>query len=310
MESGKIEKQKGGEYRSVPDYAKCFKAFYHWLQKVERLRCVTLLDISEDVNTVQDENTFVYCEPELIEKMIPYFPIEEQVAIRVIKDILVRPPKELFNLKVSDIAPDYKEITIRAESSKTFERTVKILESSQALQEYVKLNNLKDDDYIFSFSYSMFNQRLKKVAVQLYGDRITRGGKRWGQFSMYDLRHIGACHLRKGYYKSKIDALMYRGGWTNLKMLNYYTKKIGMTDTIEENDLIIEADKSKVQKLEGEITSQAKLLKELQSQIFLLTQNSNVPVTIQEVTEGRLKASTIEALKKIIVSYDERGEDK
>ena len=42
---------------------------------------------------------------------------------------------------------------------------------------------------------------------------------------------------------------MYRGGWNNLEMLNYYTKKIGMQDSIEQSDLLIDVDKNELEKL-------------------------------------------------------------
>ena len=49
---------------------------------------------------------------------------------------------------------------------------------------------------------------------------MTKGGKKYSQLTMYDFRHSGACHWRTGAYKTKIDALMYRGGWNNLTRLN------------------------------------------------------------------------------------------
>ena len=42
---------------------------------------------------------------------------------------------------------------------------------------------------------------------------------------------------------------MYRGGWSNLSTLNYYTKKIGMRDSIEKSDLLIDVDRTELEKL-------------------------------------------------------------
>jgi hypothetical protein len=41
---------------------------------------------------------------------------------------------------------------------------------------------------------------------------------------------------------------MYRGGWSNLEMLNYYTKKLGMKDSIEKDDLLVGLDKNELEK--------------------------------------------------------------
>jgi hypothetical protein len=45
---------------------------------------------------------------------------------------------------------------------------------------------------------------------------------------------------------------MYRGGWSNLSTLNYYTKKIGMRDSIEKSDLLIDVDRTELEKLKEE----------------------------------------------------------
>jgi len=45
---------------------------------------------------------------------------------------------------------------------------------------------------------------------------------------------------------------MYRGGWSNLSTLNYYTKKIGMRDSIEKSDLLIDVDKTELDELKEE----------------------------------------------------------
>ena len=45
---------------------------------------------------------------------------------------------------------------------------------------------------------------------------------------------------------------MYRGGWSNLSTLNYYTKKIGMRDSIEKSDLLIDVDRIELEELKEE----------------------------------------------------------
>ena len=153
---------------------------------------------------------------------------------------------------ISIVVPAFNEkeniVSIREETSKTFGRTIKLLLCSEELKKYIGRNNLNDNDFLFNFSTPIFNKKLKRVAKEIFGDKMTKGGKKYSQLTMYDFRHSGACHWRTGAYKTKIDALMYRGGWNNLTRLNYYTKKIGMKDTIEKDDLLVNIDKHQLEK--------------------------------------------------------------
>ena len=56
---------------------------------------------------------------------------------------------------------------------------------------------------------------------------------------------------------------MYRGGWSNLSTLNYYTKKIGMRDSIEKSDLLIDVDRTELEKLKEENSASLKKVYEL-----------------------------------------------
>jgi integrase len=184
--------------------------------------------------------------------MMPYFSKDEQIRLLFMFDTIIRSPTELMNVKISDIHDDFEQLTIRDEVTKTYGRTIKLLLCSEELREYVKRNELKQDDYLFSFSPSNFNKRLKQVAKKVLGTGISKGGESYNKISLYDFRHSGACHWRLGAYKTKIDALMYRGGWSNLSTLNYYTKKIGMRDSIEKSDLLIDVDRTELEKLKEE----------------------------------------------------------
>lgn len=256
MEKGKIRKKDNTQYKSVSSYVKTFKSFWHWLMKTQaKLYHATkgkkgklINDITTDLRSSQEENNFVYMSKEEFDKFITYFTPDEQLTLLFMWDTIIRSPTELLNLKASDLSADRKELAIRDEISKTYGRTIKLLLCSEELAKYIQRKNLGRDDYLFKFSYPMFNKKLKKVALQVFGDKITKGGKRFSEISMYDFRHSGACFWRRGAYKTKIDALMYRGGWSNLEMLNYYTKKIGMQDSIEESDLLIETDKTELEK--------------------------------------------------------------
>jgi hypothetical protein len=89
-----------------------------------------------------------------------------------------------------------------------------------------------------------------------------------------------------GAYKTKIDALMYRGGWSNLSTLNYYTKKIGMRDSIEKSDLLIDVDRTALEKLKEENSA-------LLTKVFDLSQG------VKKLAAKRIKSDEIlDALTK------------
>lgn len=263
MRTGKLKKLDGGVYKSVADYVKIFTSFWHWLVKVRRKEGKNLKDLTEDLDSSRDENDFVYITKEDLDKLLPYFNPDEQVRILFMYDTIIRSPTELMNVRVSDFSPNFKELRIREETSKTFGRQIKIMLSSEELKKYAERSSLKADDFMFVFSAPIFNEKLKKVAKQLFGDKISKGGRKYSELTMYDFRHSGACYWRTGAYTSKIDALMYRGGWSNLEMLNYYTKKIGMKDTIEKDDLLIEADKHELEKKIDELNDKIKRMKSI-----------------------------------------------
>ena len=61
FEKGVIKTLKGEKYKSVCDYARCFKAFWHWWMKVNRKQGVRIDDITEEINTAESEQPkFVY----------------------------------------------------------------------------------------------------------------------------------------------------------------------------------------------------------------------------------------------------------
>lgn len=243
--NGNIKRIDGRVYTCPQDFAKDFKSFWHWVIKTSKGK---IEDITQDLDTSKEENSFVYFTKEQMEKMLPYLKPDEQVRLLFIFDTLIRSPTELMNVKVSDCHNDFTELTIREETAKTFGRTIKLLLCKDALRDYVKSNNLRDNDFLFKFASSKFNKKIKKVAKQVLGNGMTKGGKPYSDMTAYDFRHSGACHWRLGAYRSKIDALMYRGGWSNLGTLNYYTKKLGMKDNIEKEDLLIGVDKTEFEK--------------------------------------------------------------
>ena len=82
FEKGVIKTIKGQKYKSVCDYAKTFKAFWHWWMKVTRKKDAKIDDITEEINTAQREQPkFVYLTKENVEALMEYFSPDNQVLL-------------------------------------------------------------------------------------------------------------------------------------------------------------------------------------------------------------------------------------
>ena len=277
MENGVIKKQNGREFKSTSDYARTFTSFWHWWMRINKKNGNLIEDICEDLNTVDKENNFVYFSKEELDKMLRRFTKDEAIMLLFMFDTIIRAPKELSNIRKSDLSEDCTELNIRDEISKTYGRRIKLMLCSESLGNYVKEKQLKENDYLFGFSPPLLNKKLKNVALKLFGDKMTKGGSRFSQISMYDFRHSGAIFWRLGAYHQKIDSLMYRGAWANLRILNYYTKKIGMKDSIEEGDMLSLEDKTKLEKdLEKMKESQKKFAKLFNPFLKVLKKNPDL----------------------------------
>jgi integrase len=188
--------------------------------------------------------------------MLPYFTEDEQILLMFTFDSIIRAPTELFSLRVKDL---FKRegvvwVTVPAEISKThFERSFNLLYSGDAIWKYIEKKELKPEDYVFNLDHKILTGKMQKIAVKLFGDKVSdpRAGSKFSELTLYDLRHGGAIHLRILAQKTKkisLDAIRQRGGWVDFKMLNHYTQFIGLDGSIDKEDLLIEEDKSRLQR--------------------------------------------------------------
>jgi len=259
MRKGVLKTKSGEVYKSVADYVKVLKAFWHWHMAKSRKAGIDVPDICEDLDTSREKGKFVYLTKDQLERMLPYFSEDEQVVLMFIFDTLIRAPTELLSMKVKDIYQKNGEVyfNIPAEISKTIGRQGNFLYCGEAVLKYIERKKLGPEDYLFSFPYTAFNDKMQMVAKQIFGDKLSHPrGEAYSKITLYDLRHSGACHLRQIAQKSgkiSLDSIRQRGAWVDLTMLNYYTEFLGLTGEIRKEDLMVEEDKTKLEKEIGEL---------------------------------------------------------
>jgi hypothetical protein len=246
MRSGEIKSRHGKAYKSVQDYAKIFKAFWHWHQKVSRKQEKEILDITEDLDTSGTKPEWVYLKENQVKKLFDKSRNEYKALIMFLFDSGIRAPTELINIKVRDLYNDCKELYIRDEISKTFGRRIKLMLCSELLDEHIKDNNLKPDDYLFPINPYVINRYLKRLAEKVLGNKKSPAGQKYSELTLYDFRHISCCYWLPRY-KSE-SALKYRFGWKKSDKIHYYSELLGMKDTISEEDLLIDLTKTEIEK--------------------------------------------------------------
>ena len=259
LREGRILSSYGRPFDSWVDYVKAFKALWHWYQRIENSKGNSVSDITLYIDTrPTKENSFVYFTIDDLRRMTDQAKFEYRVMMWFIFDCGIRAPTELMNIKLSDLSPlddsDDYQLDIRDEISKTFGRKVKLVLCSQLLKTYIQEKRLRDDDYLFPITPRVVNQYLKRLAIRVFGDVKTKAGKYVSQISMYDFRHSSACYWFPRY-KSE-SGLKYRFGWKKTDQIHYYTKRLGMQDTICKEDLLIGTEAKT--ELENELANERK----------------------------------------------------
>ena len=246
MKSGNVQKKDGGSYNSVDTYAKAFKSFWHWYQKINRKLGKDIPDITIDLDTRQEKPNWVYLTEDQVRKMCDNSKYDYKVLIMFLFDTGIRAPTELMNIRVIDFYNDFKELNIREEISKTFGRRIKLMISSELIKEYIKNMQLKGEDYLFTHNPSIANRYIKRLSEKLFGNGQSPAGEKYSNLTMYDFRHISCCYWLPRY-KSE-SALKYRFGWKKSDKIHYYSELLGMKDTINEEDMLIDVTKTEIEK--------------------------------------------------------------
>jgi len=251
MRTGVLSNRSGKPYLSAGDYVKDFKVFWHWYQKVSKEKKDLIIDLTEDLDRRGEKPKFVFFTKEEFEEMLKSASRDLQIIMVVLFDAGCR-VTELLNIQIKDFGNDFKELTIKEESAKTFGRKIKLMFCSEQIKNYVKELNLKSEDYLIKKSSSMANRELRTVGKKVLGEERVKEKN----LTMYDFRHSSACFWVVRY-KSE-SALKYRFGWRKSEMIHYYTEFLGMTDTINEGDLYINVTKTELEKDNLKIKEQMK----------------------------------------------------
>ena len=246
MKNGNIKKIDGGVYTSVDTYAGVFKTFWHWHQKTNKKKGIEIAEITTDLDTKQEKPKWVYLTEEQVKFLAENSKFEYKVLIYFLFDTGIRAPTELLNIKVSDFFNDFKELNIRQEVSKTFGRRIKLMICSSLIKDYVKSEKLTSEDYLFRSIPRIINQYLKRLGEKLLGNKMSPAGAKYSELTMYDFRHCACCYWLPRY-KSE-SALKYRFGWKKSDKIHYYSELLGMSDTINEEDMLVDVTKTDLEK--------------------------------------------------------------
>ncbi len=287
MRKGEIRRLDGGTYRSVGDYVRIFKAFWHWWELVNRKKGIEVNDITFDLDTSTEEPDFVYFTQEQFNEMIKLADPDMKVVMLFLYDSGMR-VMEMKNIKVSDFLNDYKEINIREETSKTFGRRFKLMMCPEVIKGYIKTMDLQVANYVFNLRQDDMNRRLKDIGKKILGVN---------NLTLYDFRHSSACYWYPRY--PNIQGFLYRFGWKKLKMAHYYARFLGMEDTITEENMLLGVTKTELEKEISKLKREDKKIWKGVERLIFAMRIMFKAATSDEKIEAGMKRRVNETFSKI-----------
>ncbi|MDP3027397.1 MAG: tyrosine-type recombinase/integrase [Nanoarchaeota archaeon] len=166
MGDGKMQKKnsKGeniGNYTSVDSYLKDFKVMWNWLLKTKQVQ----ENITEDLGKADKKPPWVYLTEEQFKTLANRCSAEYRPLMWLMLDACCR-VTEGYSIKVEDFSEDFKQLTIREETSKNkYGRTIHLKLCSSLIKEYVKFHNLNKEDFLFQKTPQAFNKYLKRFSI-------------------------------------------------------------------------------------------------------------------------------------------------
>lgn len=274
MFQGTIKTANGRIYKDVGDVVKNLKTFFRWAKRTSHFNESIVEDLSA-ASYRRSKPAWVYLEHGDIKKLIDSANASYKPIIVFLYDSGLR-PEEAMRIKVGDIGfssdgstflhvPEFRGNNTRV--SKTFERTIKLMKSSDQIKQFIELNNLHPNDLLIQKSSLMFNRYLKRLALKVFGNVRTKARAEVKDINMYALRHWSSIYWLDRYQTNK--DLMYRMGWKNEDKILYYSEFLGRRDKIDDDDMLTLADKTKyekdIEKLKKQEWQNLELLKKLSS---------------------------------------------
>ena len=108
----------------------------------------------------------------------------------------------------------------------------------------------------------MVNKYLKELCKNLFGEKVSKAGAKYSEFTLYDFRHNSSCFWLQRYKTNSM--MMYRFGWKSEKYIHYYSEFLGMKDEIRDEDMYIDITKTElereIEKLKRNSKAQNKIL--------------------------------------------------
>jgi len=264
---GTIKSKSGKPYQSVDDFIRDFICFWNWYVRVTDEEN-ELIEEENDRAELENKslpkskkkplkerkfvpdlvkylarqpktNTFVYTTYKELQKALPHMSEDNQTVALFLFDSIVRSPLEFSNIYVEDVTfyDDLTELNVRDEVAKTFGRKFELILCNEKLKEYIKRHDLRPGDQLFKhYNHTIFNKELQKAYITAHGNKVTEAGKPFSEITGYALRHSGACYLR---FELEVDTdkIRLRGGWTDMRRLDYYTKVLGYEGRINKRKI-------------------------------------------------------------------------
>ena len=253
MRDGKIKKTRGGgRYKATHDYIKIFKAFWHWYMRIQRQHNKVIKDITIDLSgSAEHKPDFVYFTLSSLRFMMDHAKYDFRVLMLFMFDSGIR-ITEMLNLKRKDITPVPNSnkfyLNIREETSKTFGRKIKLMLCNDLLKQYLEQGNFQNNDFIFVIDPRMANRYLKRLSERIFGKKLENLKENTSNkpyITLYDFRHSSCCYWLPRYQSE--SALKWRFGWKTSDMIYYYSEFLGMKDTIQEEDMLVDTTKTEIE---------------------------------------------------------------
>jgi len=271
MRNGKIVRKNGQKYIGVSDFIRDFKAFWGWLMRTKGINEDITIDLRKNDGHKPD---WVYLTEEEFKALANQANSDYRVLMWFMYDTGMR-VTEAYSIRIKDFSNEFTRLNIRNEYAKTFGRTINLKLCSSLIREFIKIHNLGSEDFIFIKKPAAFNKYLRTLAGNTFGDKESPARKPFNKMSLYDIRHNASCYWLKRYPRT--PPLMYRMGWSKENEVRYYSELLGMSDQIDDADMVTTEEKTayekRIQALEREKEKTNELIKELIAKVTGLQAN-------------------------------------